>query len=333
MKQIHNYSRSWFEGYFLSKGLAKFRATQVFEALYSKQVKSFDEISNINKEVKAMLASEFTFEELKIEKIQKSSDGTTKFLFKLTDGNLIETVLMVHDYGLSVCVTTQVGCNMGCRFCESGRLKKVRNLESSEMVEQILKIEAGKIERANDLKDERNQLIDELAQMGKIDVREDVDGNVLIQLEGQDFVSIDSYNEIGLHYNQLTGFATPYWTQLAEKSTVNGMEVIDISKAEVFDLSQDISTDINTDIGSLKAILLARGDERGTYKDLQVDSETYQKGVKKSVIMNVQAEFDQLLNKITTNPQKISESTNFFISHCLLVTLHHIGWVLGCCFP
>ena len=141
MKVIYDYSRKWFEDYFVSKGLAKFRATQVFEALYSKQVESFDEITNINKEVKAMLSNEFTFESLKVEKIQESFDGTTKFLFKLSDGNLIETVLMVHDYGMSVCVTTQVGCNMGCKFCASGVLKKVRDLSSGEIVLQVLNID------------------------------------------------------------------------------------------------------------------------------------------------------------------------------------------------
>lgn len=141
MKNIYNYSRKWFEGYFASKGLAKFRATQVFEAIYQKQINSFEEITNINKEVKAMLAENFELGNLEIEKVQKSNDGTTKFLFKLNDGNLIETVLMAHDYGLSVCVTTQVGCNMGCKFCASGQLKKIRDLETSEIVLQVLTID------------------------------------------------------------------------------------------------------------------------------------------------------------------------------------------------
>ena len=171
----------------------------------------------------------------------------------------------------------------------------------TELNQQILKIESGKVEHANDLKDERNQLIDELAKMAKIEVKEDADGNALIQLEGKDFVKAESYNRIALDYDEVTGFATPYWEQLAKKAIdANGMEYIDITSAELFNVHQEISTDTNTDIGALKAIILARGEGRGTYKDLQVDTATYQQGIKKSVIMNVQAEFDQLLNKITT---------------------------------
>lgn len=179
----------------------------------------------------------------------------------------------------------------------------------TELNQEILKIESGKVEHANDLKDERNRLIDELAKMGKINVKEDTDGNVLIQLEGKDFVKAESYNKIALDYDEITGFATPYWEQLSQK-TVNaaGVETIDITGAELFNLTQEISTDTNTDIGALKAILLARGDGRGTYKDLQVDTETYQKGIKKSVMMNVQAEFDQLLNKITTSINEVFAS-------------------------
>lgn len=172
----------------------------------------------------------------------------------------------------------------------------------TELNQEILKIESGDVEQANDLRDERNQLIDELAVMAKIDVKEDTDGNVLIQLEGKDFVKSESFNKITLDYDDITGFATPYWEQLSKKVVdANGVESIDITGAELYDLSREISTDTNTDIGSLKAILLARGEERGTYQDLQVDTATYQSGIKKSVIMNVQAEFDQLINKITTS--------------------------------
>ena len=76
MKNIYNYSRKWFEGYFASKGLAKFRATQVFEAIYQKQINSFEEITNINKEVKAMLAENFELGNLEIEKVQKSKESS-----------------------------------------------------------------------------------------------------------------------------------------------------------------------------------------------------------------------------------------------------------------
>ena len=140
-KSIYNLSREALENYFLSKNLAKFRATQVFEALYRQKKSSFEEINNINKDVKKILSDDFSFDFLTEVKKEESIDGTTKFLFSLDDGSLIETVLMVHPYGYSVCVTSQVGCNMGCKFCASGQVKKIRNLTASEMVLQVLTID------------------------------------------------------------------------------------------------------------------------------------------------------------------------------------------------
>ena len=138
---IYNLSRTALEDYFVSKNLQKFRATQVFEALYRQKKSSFEEINNINKDVKKILSDDYSFNFLKEVKKEVSSDGTTKFLFELEDENLIETVLMVHPYGYSVCVTSQVGCNMGCKFCASGQVKKIRNLTASEMVLQVLTID------------------------------------------------------------------------------------------------------------------------------------------------------------------------------------------------
>ena len=141
MRDIYSLERQDFEEYFVERGLAKYRATQVVEALYRAKVKSINEISNLNKDVKKMLEEEFSFSTLEIEKVQASSDETTKFLYRLSDGNLIETVLMRQSYGYSVCVTSQVGCNMGCLFCASGQTKKIRNLEPFEMVLQVLNID------------------------------------------------------------------------------------------------------------------------------------------------------------------------------------------------
>ena len=137
---IYNYTIKQLENYFLNKNEKKFKATQVFEWLYQKRVTSFDEMTNIKKEVIEFLKQDFEFEDIKLLTKQEDFD-VCKFLFKLKDGNKIEAVLMKHDYGNSLCVSSQVGCNMGCRFCESGRLKKVRNLETGEMVLQLLKVE------------------------------------------------------------------------------------------------------------------------------------------------------------------------------------------------
>ena len=119
----------------------KFRAAQIFDWLYKKRVSSIEEMSNLPKDLKASLSENFDFTTLSERKKQVASDGTTKFLFELADGNLIETVIMRHNYGCSVCVTTQVGCRIGCKFCASTLSGLKRNLEAGEIVEQLLAIE------------------------------------------------------------------------------------------------------------------------------------------------------------------------------------------------
>ena len=137
---IYGMSREKLENYFLSIGEKKFKAVQIYEWLYDKKVNSFYEMTNLKKELQEKLSNEFNFDMISIQKKQ-TDKLTSKYLFRLSDDNYVEAVLMEHDYGLSVCVSSEVGCNMGCTFCESGRLKKVRNLKSFEMVEQILLIE------------------------------------------------------------------------------------------------------------------------------------------------------------------------------------------------
>ena len=140
MMNIYGITIEELEKYFVRNGEKKFKALQIFEWLYQKRVKSFEEMTNIKKEVQEKLNSEFSTKMITIQKKQEDK-LTKKYLFKLHDDNYIEAVLMEHDYGLSICVSSEVGCNMGCAFCESGRLKKVRNLEAHEMVEQILLVE------------------------------------------------------------------------------------------------------------------------------------------------------------------------------------------------
>lgn len=139
-KNIYGLKRSDLETYFLTKNEKKFKALQVYEWLYQKRVSNFSLMSNIKKALQEELSNDFTMEMIEVSKVQHDVDAH-KYLFHLYDNNYIEAVLMEHDYGLSVCVSSEVGCNMGCKFCESGRRKKVRNLEAYEMVEQILLIE------------------------------------------------------------------------------------------------------------------------------------------------------------------------------------------------
>ena len=128
------------EELFISLGSKKFHAMQLFSWLYEKRVESFDEMTDIKKDILSKLKENYSIDRLKIVDVQEDSD-VCKYLFQLNDGEHIEAVLMKHDYGNSICVSSQVGCNMGCKFCESGRRKKVRNLETYEMVLQILMIE------------------------------------------------------------------------------------------------------------------------------------------------------------------------------------------------
>jgi 23S rRNA (adenine2503-C2)-methyltransferase len=141
MNSIYNYSKDSLDTYFLNLGYTKFRSTQVFEALYKQKITDFSLITNLKKELRDKLSEDFFIPRLKLVKLQESVDETKKYLFELEDGNLIETVLMKHNYGYSICITTQAGCNMGCAFCASGLIKKKRNLETSEMVLQILEVD------------------------------------------------------------------------------------------------------------------------------------------------------------------------------------------------
>lgn len=143
MQNIYGLTLKQLEEYFEKNSEKSFKATQVYEWLYKKRATSFDDFTNVKKETIELLKKDFEIKELKIVSKLEDTD-VSKYLFELEDNNKIEAVLMNHDYGMSLCVSTEVGCNMGCTFCESGRLKKVRNLSTHEMVLQILQIEKDK---------------------------------------------------------------------------------------------------------------------------------------------------------------------------------------------
>ena len=140
-KNIYDYPLKQLEAYLVTKGEKPFKAKQIFEWLYRFRVGSFEEMTNISKTTIGLLNEEFVCKLLELVTKQVSSDGTIKYLFRLEDGKFIETVLMRHNYGNSICVTSQVGCNMGCAFCASGELKKIRNLTIGEMVLQVLMVQ------------------------------------------------------------------------------------------------------------------------------------------------------------------------------------------------
>lgn len=141
MTNIYDLRLEALESFMESHGHKKFRASQVFDWIYKKKVVTFQEMTNMSQEVIDDLEANFEIKTLEKVIESKSVDGTVKYLYGLKDGNLIETVVMNHDYGFSICVTSQVGCNMGCRFCASGMLKKKRNLTAGEIMSQIIESE------------------------------------------------------------------------------------------------------------------------------------------------------------------------------------------------
>ncbi len=147
MINIYDYTHQMLTEYLLSIGEKKYRANQIFEWLYKKRVKSFEEMTNLSDNFINRLKKDFYFSKLELVLKQKSVDKTVKYLYKLEDGNLIEAVVMSHNYGYSICITSQVGCNMGCKFCASGLLKKQRNLTAGEMLNQVITTEENFGER------------------------------------------------------------------------------------------------------------------------------------------------------------------------------------------
>ena len=141
MKNIKDYNLDNLKEEMKELGEKPFRAEQIFKWLYQDKVSSFDEMLNLSLELRDKLKQNYTICNFEIIRKQESSDGTIKYLFDVLDGNAIETVLMSYHHGYSVCVSTQIGCKMGCKFCASTGIKFIRSLTSGEIVEQIIKIE------------------------------------------------------------------------------------------------------------------------------------------------------------------------------------------------
>ncbi len=154
MESIFNYTEEELLDILIKNGFKKYNKDQIIDWIYKKKVYDFGMMSNLSKNLIEFLKNNFEIKLLNVETYEESKD-TKKYLLKLDDGNKIECVLMMHDYGKSLCVSTEVGCNMGCAFCESGRLKKVRNLTTSEMILELLTVE-------NDI----NDRIDNVVIMG-----------------------------------------------------------------------------------------------------------------------------------------------------------------------
>ena len=152
MTSIHSLYPEELKEYLLASGEKPFRAGQIFSWLHEKRAGSFDDMTDISLALREKLKRDFSFTRLFIERLQESSlDGTRKYLFRLSDGNMIESVFMKYHHGNSVCVSTQVGCAMGCRFCASTVDGLVRSLDSAEILAQVYEIERDTKERVSNV--------------------------------------------------------------------------------------------------------------------------------------------------------------------------------------
>ena len=141
MKNIKDFNLDELQEELVSIGEKKYRAEQIFKWIYVEKVKEFDEMTNLSLELREKLKANYTMCNYKILRKQESSDGTKKYLFDVLDSNAIETVLMQYHHGKTICVSSQIGCKMGCKFCASTGVQFVRSLTSGEIVEQILAVE------------------------------------------------------------------------------------------------------------------------------------------------------------------------------------------------
>ena len=141
MKNIKDYNLEELKKELQSINEKPFRAEQIFKWLYQEKVKSFDEMTNLSLDLREKLKQNYTICNYNILKKQESKDGTIKYLFDVLDGNAIETVLMSYHHGYSICVSSQIGCKMGCKFCASTGINFIRSLTSGEIVEQIIAVE------------------------------------------------------------------------------------------------------------------------------------------------------------------------------------------------
>jgi 23S rRNA (adenine2503-C2)-methyltransferase len=146
-RSIYSLTLPEWEDFVVTNKQPKFRATQIFDWLYVKQVSNYDAMKNVPKALKELMAEVFDFTTFETVLHQEATDKTNKFLFRLADGNTIETVLMRQPYGLSICVTTQIGCRIGCSFCASTIGGLVRNLEAGEIVGQVVHVARAMGER------------------------------------------------------------------------------------------------------------------------------------------------------------------------------------------
>ena len=287
-----SYSRvKYVRDYFLDKTYRKESGRSMF---YEVSTDTLENVSSLLGELNGE-AFQNTVEDLwtAIQELAKDpASSVTQGLLVQRASEFIERASAVYD-GLS---SYQDNLNTQIKQ-QVDKINKYGN-QLLELNDKIRAIEAGGVEQANDLRDARNQILDELAEMANISYDEDLYGNVWVKIEGVDFVKDGVCYEIGMDVDPSTGFYTPFWPQNARYRTLeDGTKEYIIDGAKVFNLERTISSDLNTDIGGLKAMLHARGDYRANYTDIVGGNYDY---VSQSVMMNIQGEFDQLVHNVIT---------------------------------
>lgn len=282
--------------YFLDKSYRKESGRSMFYEVSTEVMEETESLlGELNGEAFQTTLTDFWTSVQELTKDPCSS--VTQGLFVQRGAELIERAAAVYD-GLS-----SYQDNLNLQIKQQVDIINEYGNKILALNDEIRTIESAGIEQANDLRDTRNQLLDELAEMVNISYAEDMFGNVSVQIEGVDFVKGCMCYEIGMQVDATTGFYTPFWPQNAEYTiSSDGEKVYNIEGAKVFKLDIEISSDLGTDVGGLKAMLLARGDHRADYTDIVGGNYD---GVSQSVIMNVQAEFDQMIHSIATKINEI----------------------------
>lgn len=280
--------------YFLDKTYRKEIGRTAF---YGESYSTIEEVENLLGELEgaAFQTSLDDFWQSVQELAKDPSSSVTQGLFIQRASQFVERASSVYD-GLS---TYQD--NLNVKIQDSVNIINKMGKDLYSLNNQIVAIEVGGTEKANDLRDQRNLILDELGKYTNMSYSEDVFGGVSVLIEGHPFVKNESVSEIAIDINGDNGFYTPYWK--IDAKVIEGTNKLDISNAKVFDLTRTIATMNDTDVGELKAQLLARGDKRANYTDL--DAAGYDQEISSSIIMNIQAEFDHLIHSIATSVNKV----------------------------
>lgn len=260
------------------------------QAFYETTYKVVNEVEDLFQELEGATYQD-TLKDfwVSFQELSKQPDSSVKQNLVVQKATLfIERAQSIYDSTISY------QKNMNVQIIDSVEQINKLGKKISDLNKQIQSIESGNLDTAMALRDERDNALDELAGLVKIDYKENAEGVVKVSIEGVSFVDETRCYEMGLHEDKLTDFMTPYWPHLSDEDEGRIYEV--------FDFAHGVSSSNNSDLGKLKALVLSRGDHIANYNDIEgAEQSAYNKGIGQSVLMNTQAELDQLIHTITTS--------------------------------